>query len=132
MEAENDYRKWKELLGEAMEKAPEGFTDKVMAQLQPETAQVTQTRIPWWKQHRTWVLVLLAGLTFANLFMPGSSEGRHLLLEGAFGRLREWNAPDFSLPDVPDSAAWGALALLVFALFQFVWLQRYHAHKGLR
>lgn len=118
-----DKDPWKAWLGEASEKAPEGFTDRVMAHIEVARAPVVRPLIP--KRVWAWILAWAGGLLAGGLVLSQGGASPHPAWQMAFEGLQGVQGPSFKLPAMPDTVAWCGLALLVFALMHFWWLRRF-------
>ncbi|MDG1573194.1 hypothetical protein OZ410_12765 [Robiginitalea sp. M366] len=118
-----DKDPWKSWLEEAAERAPEGFTDRVMAQIEMAGTPATSTLIP--KRAWAWILAWAGGLLAGGVLLSQGGASPHPAWKMAFEGLQRLQAPSFQLPALPDTVAWCGLALLVFALMHFWWLRRF-------
>lgn len=109
---------------EAAEQAPDAFTEAVMARIEKQAAKAPGRTglIPgrvW-----VWIAAWIGGLLGGGIYLGQQSGTAHPWWE----RLRDGlPAVDASLPlpELPVTAVWASLALLVCALLHLVWLRRY-------
>lgn len=137
MEADQNNWDWKSLMGDAREKAPDGFSQQVMDKIQALPAASTTSsekiivRPLLSRRALCWVAAWFGLLLFGGIYFSG---GDSLLgavtnpWKDELGRVLAYGdslrLPSWELPGLPSSYGWAGLAFMFFALIAFYRIQK--------